>query len=464
MRFVGRQNQAEQLGAILRGKETPKTGKLGILSIEGPGGIGKTRFFEHVYDKAQLQDRNFLVMRISGSVDSRKSVLHAIRGLVESSASPDLAPKPAGGYFPSLATALTEYENILREARTEFEKLPIKDGTTAEMVGSMIDVLVGFGKPINKLFPKSEEYVNMTELEKHRDGIGKALNTLEALKSSEMGFFEKLGWDGSATLRNALKNNPLQVFAQAMVKDLTAILVGYESKDFFAPKMAKMKSVDRLLLVVDDYEAVKSSLERFFIDHLFVLLKAAGFESTAVLIGRDRLADTSGGDLHHQLGGAMLPPIELRALERNELAELAKSQGIDDEAELARVWADTEGYPFFVQLWLEEAALGGRSALLLKRAYQRTTKWMSDEERRWLAHALTMEDVNIRQFRLALGDDSEAKRAQAWFEGDASIRDPHSQKFRVREYLRSRLLDYIEASDPDLHKELMHHRGSSNAA
>lgn len=304
----------------------------------------------------------------------------------------------------------------------------------------------------------------MTELEKHRDGIGKALSSLEALKLSEMGLLEKLGLGSTAVRRNALKTNPLQEFAQAMVKDLTAILVGYEGKDFFAPKIAKVDSVDRLLLVVDDYEAVKISLERFFIDHLFPSLKAARFESTVVLIGRDRLADTSGGDLHHQLGGAMLPPIELRALARNELVELAKSQGISDEAELDRVWTDTEGYPFFVQLWLEEATFGGRSAMLLKRAYQRTTKWMSDEERRWLAYALTMEDVNIRQFRLALGDDTEAKRAQDWFEGDASIRDPHSQKFRVREYLRSRLLDYIEASDPDLHEELIRHRASSNAA
>ncbi|WP_337319811.1 hypothetical protein [Variovorax sp. CCNWLW186] len=457
--FVGRQDSAARLKAVLRGEERSRSGKLSVLSVEGPGGIGKTSFFDHVSQEIDLDARNFLVVRIGGNGDTGKSVQHAVRSLTAQPSSKNLPLRPPGAYFPGLLEAVTAYEDILREALEEYARSPAQD-TAAEMVMSAIDVLVGLGKPVNKLVPKTEEYLNFSELGKHRDGISKALAGLSALQSSDIGFLEKLGLDSSATMRNALKKGPLQVFSQRLYEDLSAILVGYDSKDFFKPKLAKFEKVDRLLLIIDDYEAVKGSLERFLVDHFLPLLKDAKFDTIAVIIGRDRLADTASGDWDRQLGGVLLDPITLRGLNRIELDELARLNGIDDPLELERAWRDTEGYPFFIQLWLEEAQSGGRSAMLLKRAYERTTKWMNDEERRWLAHALILDKVDIRQFRTVLGDEQEARRAFAWFEGDASVRDPEGKTFKVREYLRSRLFDYIELSDPDFHDDLLRRRAA----
>lgn len=461
-RFVGRENAAAHLASVLRGETKSSTGPLSILSIEGPGGIGKTSFFDHVLAQTDLDDRNYLVMRIGGNGESRHSARHAIHGLMSQATGKHLPAKAVGAYFPSLTDALTAYDQFHRAAIAEFENSGVTD-TPGEMISMALDVLVGLGKPINKLLPKTAEYVNVELVAEHRESIQKALNSLATLKDSETGFLERLGMDSAATLRTALKHNALKVFSDRMFNDLTAILAGYESKDFFSPKLAKLPKVDRLLLVIDDYEAVKESLERFLVDHLFVSLKDARFETTAVLIGRDRLADTSHNDWQRQLGGALLEPISVRALERSEMDELCRANGVIDAAEQDRAWSDTAGYPFFVQLWLEETQAGGRTAMLLKRAYERTTKWMNGEQRRWLAHALVLDSVDVRQFRLILGDETEARRAFEWFQNDPSVRDPHSATFRVREYLRSRLLDYIKLSDPDQYDDLICRRDAGAA-
>lgn len=462
--FVGREDVTGRLRAVLRGEACANGGSLSILSIEGPGGIGKTSFFDHVRDGTDLEARNYLVLRIGGSGDTRHSVHGAIKSLTLQAQSRHLPAKPPGAYFPHLTEALTVFEALLREAKDELGRLESRGSATVDTVMSVIDVAVGLGKPLNAMLPKTAEYLDFKKLGSHREDIDRALKTLTALKPGEPGFLAKLGLDDALMLRNALTQTPLSVFAQRLVQDLRAVLVGYESNSFFKPSMAKVEKVDRLLLVIDDYEAVKGPLERFLVDHLFPQLKTAAFETTAVIIGRDRLLDTASNDWDRQLGGALLDPISLNALSRDELAELARLNDVHEEAEHARAWRDTEGFPFFVQLWLEEAQSGGRSAMLLKRAYERTTRWMSDDERRWLAHALVLDDVNIRTFRSVLKDDDEARRAFAWFEGEASVRDPHGRTFKVREYLRSRLLDYLSLSDPDLHEQLLTLRASMAAA
>lgn len=461
-RFVGREDAAARLAAVLRGETKSSSGPLSILSIEGPGGIGKTAFFDHVLSKTDLEDRNYLVMRIGGHGEIRHSARHAIRSLVSQATGKHLPAKAAGSYFPSLTEALTAYDNFHRAALAEFEKSAVKD-TTGDTISVVLDLLVGLGEPINKLIPKTTEFLNVEVVAENREAIQKALNSLAVLKDSDTGFLERLGMDGAATLRNALKHNALKVFSDRMVNDLTAILAGYETKDFFSPKIAKLPKVDRLLLIIDDYEAVKESLKRFLVDHLLVALKDARFETIAVLIGRDRLADTSHNDWERQLGGALLEPISISALQRAEMNELCKANGVVDEAEQDRSWSDTAGYPFFVQLWLEESQAGGRTAMLLKRAYERTTKWMDSEQRRWLSHALVLDSVDVRQYRLMLGDDAEARRAFDWFQNDPSVRDPHGTTFRVREYLRSRLLDYIKLSDPDHYDDLIRRRDACAA-
>src|SRR5713226_6992087 len=97
---------------------------------------------------------------------------------------------------------------------------------------------------------------------------------------------------------------------------------------------------------------------------------------------------------------------------------------------------------------------GGRSAVMLKRFHDRTTRWMSDHEKGWLQHTLFLEAVNIRTLQGMVGNEQEAVKAFRWFEREGSVRDTSGNTFRVREYLRSRLIDYLRVSDPDQCEQL----------
>ena len=91
----------------------------------------------------------------------------------------------------------------------------------------------------------------------------------------------------------------------------------------------------------------------------------------------------------------------------------------------------------------------GRGALRLKRFHDRTTRWMTEQEKHWLEIALFLDDVNKRSLRKMLDDPEEAEAAFEWFIHDGSVRDTEGETFCVREYLRSRLRDYLRKSDPE---------------
>ena len=73
---------------------------------------------------------------------------------------------------------------------------------------------------------------------------------------------------------------------------------------------------------------------------------------------------------------------------------------------------------------------------------------MSEEEKKWLGYAIYMEDVNLSKFQYALKNEEEGQRAWKWFESEGSVRDTRSLKFKVNQYLRSRLIEYLELTDP----------------
>jgi hypothetical protein len=103
---------------------------------------------------------------------------------------------------------------------------------------------------------------------------------------------------------------------------------------------------------------------------------------------------------------------------------------------------------------MREESGQGPSVGLLKRFHDRTTHWLTVEQKRWLDHALFLEKVNVESFAHALGDAEEARRAMDWFESDGSVRGAQGRVFRVREYVRSRLVDYMEVTDPARFREL----------
>ena len=134
--------------------------------------------------------------------------------------------------------------------------------------------------------------------------------------------------------------------------------------------------------------------------------------------------------------------------------QLVDSYGETPQEEKERAWRDTQGYPLYVQLWIEEAAAGGRAAVMLQRFYDRTTRWMSDQQKGWLLHALFLDEVNVRTMQAMIGDEEQGAEAFNWFKREGSVRDTSARDFRVHEYLRSRLIDYLRICDPARHEQL----------
>lgn len=443
--YVGREPFIGQLVELLKGDPTRSTG-VRVQSIEGPGGIGKTALFEHARARCELAPRKYLTMNIEGRETGSADAFGAVRALITSSRA-DPLPKAAMSYFPMTAELLSTMDELRREAAAEAAHLTEAGQEHPERVMALFDALVALGRPLNAAFPKSKDYVNAEAIGEHREDVKEALAGIKTLANETMPFLERLSIGNRTGRRNALRANALDALANALFSDLSALLNTYRGADILKPMSSKLASTDRLLLVIDDYEKVASSLGKFLVNHFIPLLKRAEFESTIVILGRDRLEATDD-EWDRHLKPLMQKPIRLAPLSREELEQLVRAHGVSDQAVIDRAWSDTQGYPFYVLLWAEEMADGGKSALMLRRFHERTVRWMTPQQRVWLRYATQLKTINVNTFQQVLNSEEDGRKAFEWFELEGSVRDTEGATFRVREYLRSRLADYDRITDP----------------
>lgn len=457
--FVGRGNAVNRLHGVLSGSVSSND-KLTIQSIEGPGGIGKTFLFDHATKGVVLKNRNYITLRIDGNDQSNRTLVNAVKSIVKSADGDVLRSGAPGNYFQEVDRVLKAMDMIRIEAEEEFQKLNPNDKEGLQAFLWLFDRALSVGKGLGGLFPIIEENINFEKLEKYRGMIEKAIPIMESLRSEAGTIFTKLGlFDGDCALRNSIKINACRPLADALVSDLSAILTKYQGRDWLKPKRSKVKGIDNLLLIIDDYEMLQEPLGEFLVGHFLKALRTVNFESVVIVLGRDQLEATHPGWGQH-LKPNMLRRIDLSPLPRLEMDQLVESYGVTSSIEKERAWDDTQGYPFYVQLWIEEVESGGPSALMLKRFHDRTTRWMSTLEKDWLQYVLFLDEVNISTLGKMLGNEHSARDVFKWFEGEGSVRDTSGQYFRVRTYIRSRLVDYIRISDPDRFHEL-HRRGQA---
>ena len=447
--YVGREDAVGHLLDTLTTVPRPGS-KVVIQSIEGPGGIGKTALFEHVLERVDRAALKCMMLKVSGSPRTQSDPFELVQTLISSSETPVALRKPLAHRFTNTEETRAVYRELTASAKAalkqELPDLPI------DQLMRILAAAVACGQKINTLVPRSKLYLDTDAVEKYLPQIEATLKALKPLLDEAPGVLDKLGL-GKVALRNAVRANALSVLAEAFVTDLTALLAGYERRNLLRPSQARVRGLERLLLVVDDYESLVANFGEFLVGHLVPRLKQCTFETTLVIIGRDQLAlSHPGWNQHHQ--GQLAPAIALSALNREEMDELVTARGRGSPEELDRAWGDTEGYPLLVTLWLEEAREAGPgvgpSIGMLKRFHDRTTHWLTKEQRDWLYHALFLPKVNVETFTTVLGDKHEARQAMQWFEGDGSVRDAQGKAFRVRPYALSRLVDYLEATDPGL--------------
>ncbi|MFL9991463.1 ATP-binding protein [Paraburkholderia sediminicola] len=445
--FVGRSKELERLRHVLL-RDDPSD--LVIQSIEGPGGIGKTSFFDKILGELNLHSLGFLILRIDGNKRGNASLDQLIGSLIDSAKPGRVLDKPMRTIFSRTADAISSIERIRSESIELLRKQEGGEDRIPELI-RLYDFLVSAGKTLNSTVPASKDYVNAEALEKASPEITETLEKLGFFKEDAVSFWDKFGLGDSALVRKIKQNAP-HALAQCLADDLKQIMVGKTESGEFQPGFGVVKGLKRLLLIVDDYESLQSVVSEFLISNFLMMMKDVGFAVTVVILGRDRLSATHPSwDQHHS--SVMANSLQIKPLSKDEMNELLEKLDVHDPVEKERAWTDTRGYPFYVTLWANEWGNGGRSAVMLKQFYSRITRWMTDRQRGWLDQVIHMRDINLATLKAVFGAE-EAREVMTWFENEASVRDTNAKSFTVNEYARSRLLEYLALRDPDGHETL----------
>lgn len=447
-KFVGRENAIEQIQSVLT-NVTRAGDRLTIQSIYGAGGIGKSWLFKHAESGVDLKNQNYISMRIDGNSLSSDTVEKAVTSLIDSAKTNAPLDNTPRYYFPAVQRVIKQIEVIRRELAAEAAES--KQGDNSDFQ-KLLSFAFSTGESIQDIFPGTRNKININEFKKLFDSLEEIIPTMKSLQIESPFFFERLGVGGSRSLRNSIKENACAELARAFMSDISAILSGYQRKDKLKATQSKLEGVDKLLLIIDDFEKLQNSIGTFLTSHLLPGLSSADFKSVVFILGRDQLEATDPSWDQH-LGKFLMPQIALTPLSQSETYNLIELHIGDRLEEKERAWRDTQGYPFYLQLWIEEQTSGGRSAIMLQRFHDRTTRWMTKQQKEWLQQIIFMSEINIRTLKRFFSNE-EAEEVFQWFKNEGSIRDTTGTTFCVREYLRSRLLDYLRITNPDRFDQL----------
>jgi hypothetical protein len=170
--------------------------------------------------------------------------------------------------------------------------------------------------------------------------------------------------------------------------------------------------------------------------------------------GRDDFSsnDPTLKDFAQQLSDNRIP---LKPLELQAVKELLQAHNIDGNLdELAKaIHEETEGYPFLVEMAMEEGCSDNIPALALKKFYDRQTHWMTPVQKTWLNRLSFLDEVNLDTIPKVLPAE-DATEIMEWFQKEGSIRDELAPKWTVRPFVRTRVLKYLESLSPSEFNQL----------
>jgi hypothetical protein len=437
-----------------------------IVGISGPGGVGKSYLLRHVLDVAEaLPDGahgapRWLKLSIDGSNQQARGDFFA---LVAGQLARHSLPLPAAAkhdYFPHVRKVAAIHRALVEGVAAELS------ATTAppELKVAAIALLKA-GRRLNKVVPKTREYFDASahgdgDVETTLDEAWKLVNGLQALRDSSAlpgavrNFF---GWTYGPRVKSDLYN----VTADALLTDLSAAIGGYRRKDWRYLTEPPIPGIERLLLVIDDFEALSPVLEDFLVGALVPQLAEAQFPATLVMVARDELgAMHPAWNQHCQQYMREEDQIRLAPFGREAATDLLERAGVP-EARREELYQATQGFPFLLSLIVEEmSADGADSALFLRKFFDRTTRWMSPREREWFVRVCYLDRVDEDTLRTVFPDE-DVRPIQDWFEREPSVRDPTAPYFRVRPMVRDKMLRYLEVRAPSRHRELTEAAGRS---
>lgn len=409
-------------------------GKVDIYGLSGYGGIGKSFLLRHVLDHIRPTNKGFLSIFLDGSVPS---ILGNLIGIYDHSLAPRTVPsgKQNYDYFPHARRLALEYAKLERAVNDEINKT-----TSADEVKAAAKWIFRGGSLLNKTVPKSKEYIDFEALQKL--GVDKRfeeavylLGRLKPLDSSSWlpGPVKDIA---GITYRERLKTDLYRLASDEWVADLCAILNRYRRTDRYKLTHSPIKGLDRLLLVIDDFEILGKTIIEFVTTALIPALEGANFHTTLIFVGRDDIADAHIAFQHH-LSHLVKDRLRLDKFTDKVALDMFLGAGYGQE-ELGQLMMESLGYPFLVNLLCE--AKGG-SVSFYQQFFERTTRWLGPTERGWVLPLCYLETITEESISHMLPGVS-ASAVIEWFKHEASLRDPNASWYVIAPYIRRTLIEF----------------------
>jgi hypothetical protein len=439
--FVGRLDPLRTVRTWILGEATAGQ-QLRIASISGPGGIGKTFLLEHVLrglPQEDLAGREYLTLRVAGSGGVRTLAQVVAHDLIVGCRDIDLK-KDGFGRTQRCRLVLEEMDHA---ARLEVESQAKDDPDLAKAIGK----LFSFGAGVLEIVPFAPAKV-AARLAGKLDGqsVERAVAAVQRagayqLEKARLGGVLPGGSD--VILRNKLRTSLPDALADALVEDLDELLT---------PRLLRKPDHWRLLFILDDYEQLSAVLADFLIEKLVPRLARADFQTLMIVLGRDRLVDTHAA-WKQSYERLLLGNVALTELSPAETEEYLRAQGIVDPAVIARIVEDTEGYPYLLQGEVESESDGGSSALGIATFFDRTTRWMTEEQKQWALRLAFLDDISLETIPRVI-DDAPPEEVLAWFKREGSLRSRSAVTWSMLPIIRSRLRTYLRNDSPRLFNQL----------
>jgi hypothetical protein len=408
-------------------------GKVDIYGISGSGGIGKSFLLRHVLEHKRLETRGFLSIKLDGA---DKSILGDLIGIYDRSLAPRSIQKGKQNrdYFPHARKLAREHSKLARAVKDAVKKTASPDD-----VKEAANLIFRGGSFLNKTIPKTKEFIDFEKLknygvDKRFEDAVELLAQLKPLATSSLlpGPVKDLV---GITYTDRLKSDLYQLAADEWIADLCAILNRYRRNDRYKFTHSPIKGLDRLLLIIDDFEILGKTIIEFVTTALIPALATSNFHTTLVFVGRDDLSDAHVSFQHH-LAHLVRQKIRLDKFKDEVARGLFIEAGYADE-DLCKLMKDSLGYPFLVNLLCEGK---GRNVSFYQQFYERTTRWMGPTEKEWVLPLCYLDKITEESVAIMLPSASPSSVLN-WFKHEASLRDPNAEWYVITPYIRRTLIE-----------------------
>jgi hypothetical protein len=429
----GRASEYKDLSDDIASFEAARGASFGIIGISGLGGVGKSYLLDYVLRESKPHLADALIIRVDGS---NTKLLTDFAGLVNHQLAPRILPGAPPKDFFHLTRRLV---NALYAVQCGVENDIDREEGLQKSVKSVAKAIYK-ARPLLSKIPKGGKYVGLLlqilEAADAHEHVPKAIEALNELKlpKRSRSFF------GHRSAKEMVRDNPYTAIADAYFGDVRAAVVGYRKRDFSYALPGKLPGKKRFLLIVDDFETTSAVFGDFLVENLLRIFEGAPFPVLVVILGRDDLSEEHT-DFHQHFGKAIIRKIRLEAFSFQDAIQYLQNAGYNRE-QAEEIYKKSTGYPFVLSMFAEHRSKAEQHTVLFyQRFFERTTHWMTENEKDWLLKLSYLDVVNTGTVAVML-PQVDPNIVVEWFRKEASVRDTQARRYTVQPFIREMLLTY----------------------